>query len=251
MAAQSAERDNRTMDSPQHHRTPHAMRSPGHVAPINLGLPLHAPLPAPGNDPFLAAPVVYLAPPAPAPAPAPASAPALAPVLYNGQQYNHLPAALAQQLAAIPPAPAPINLGHAPPAAPPAPAPAVYNGQQYNHLPAALSQQLAAIPPVPVQIGRGQGRGQGCGRGQGHQPNVVPPAIIPPAQGRGHGQGHGQGHGHAPIPFPALPPAPAPAAMVCQYNVLGVFMESIFFSPVSQSACTSSSCLSGCGSSSS
>jgi len=43
---------------------------------MNLGLPLHAPLPAPGNDPFLA-------PPAPA-------------VVYNGQQYNHLPAALAQ-----------------------------------------------------------------------------------------------------------------------------------------------------------
>jgi len=60
------------------------MHSAGHVAPINLGLPLHAPHPAPGNNPFLA-------PPAPAP------------VVYNGQQYNHLPAALAQQLAAIPP----------------------------------------------------------------------------------------------------------------------------------------------------
>ena len=82
------------MDSPQHHRAPHAMRSPGHVAPINLGLPLHAPHPAPGNNPFLAAP---------APAPAPVLAPAPAPVVYNGQQYNHLPAALAQQLAAIPP----------------------------------------------------------------------------------------------------------------------------------------------------
>jgi len=74
------------MDSPQHHHAPHAMRSPGHVAPINLGIPLHAALPAPGNNPFLA-------PPAPAP------------VVYNGQQYNYLPAALAQQLAAIPPVP--------------------------------------------------------------------------------------------------------------------------------------------------
>ena len=33
------------MDSPQHHHAPHAMHSPGHVAPINLGLPLHAPDP--------------------------------------------------------------------------------------------------------------------------------------------------------------------------------------------------------------
>ena len=59
MAAQSAERDNRTTNSPQHHRAPHAMHFQGHVAPINLGLPLHDPHPAPGNDPFLV--------PAPAP----------------------------------------------------------------------------------------------------------------------------------------------------------------------------------------
>jgi len=80
------------MDSPQNHCAPHAMCSPGHVAPINLGIPLHAPHPAPGNNPFLA-------PPAPAPAP----------VIYNGQQYNHLPAALAQKLAAIPPIP--VHIG--------------------------------------------------------------------------------------------------------------------------------------------
>ena len=55
------------MDSPQHHHAPHAMHSAGHVAPINLGLPLHAPHPAPGNNPFLA-------PPAPAPVLAPAPA---------------------------------------------------------------------------------------------------------------------------------------------------------------------------------
>ena len=112
MAAQSAERDNRTMDSPQHHRTPHARRSPGPVAPINLGLPLHAPLPAPGNDPFLAAPV-----------PAPAA--------YNGHQYNHLPAALAQQLAAIPPMP---------------------------------------VRGCGCGRGHGRGRGQGHGHGQDHAP---------------------------------------------------------------------------------
>jgi len=80
------------MDSPQHHCAPHAIRSPGHVAPINLGLPLHAPQPAPGNNPFLA-------PPAPAA------------IVYNGQEYNHLPAALAQQLAALPPVPVQEN-GH-------------------------------------------------------------------------------------------------------------------------------------------
>ena len=90
------------------------MRFQGHVAPINLGLPLHAPHPAPGNDPFLA-------PPDPA-APAPAFAPA--PVVHNDP-----------------------FLG------PPAFAPVVYGGQQYNHLPAALAQQLAALPPIPVQIG--------------------------------------------------------------------------------------------------
>jgi len=78
------------MDSPQHHCAPHAIRSPGRVAPINLGLPLHAPQPAPRNNPFLA-------PPAPAA------------VVYNGQEYNHLPAALAQQLAALPPVPVQEN----------------------------------------------------------------------------------------------------------------------------------------------
>jgi hypothetical protein len=223
------------MDSPQHHRAPHAMRSPGHVAPINLGLPLHAPDPAPGNNPFVA------------PAPAPVNNPFLAlpaPAVYNGQQYNHLPAALAQRLAAIPPLPVSIGRGcgrglplHAPDPAPgnnsfvapapapvnnpflalpapapvpgnipflaPAPAPAVYNGQQYNHLPAALAQQLAAIPPLPVYIGRGRGRGLGRGHQAHPPPDVVPPPIIPPAQHGGHGRGRGQGR------------APAPAAIVC------------------------------------
>jgi len=56
IAAQRSEHDNRIMDSPQHHSAPHAIRSPGRVAPINLGLPLHVPQPAPGNNPFLAPP---------------------------------------------------------------------------------------------------------------------------------------------------------------------------------------------------
>ena len=138
MAAQSAERDNHTMDSPQHHRAPHAMRFQGHVAPINLGLPLHAPHPAPGNEPFLA-------PPAPAPA--------FAPVVYGGQQYNHLPAALAQQLAALPPIPVHIGRGH---------------GNQAHPHPDGVPPPI--FPPVipPPIIASAQGRGQGRGRGRGH-----------------------------------------------------------------------------------
>ena len=144
-------RDNRTMDSPQHRHAPYTMRSPGHVAPINLGLPVHAPLPPLGNDPFLAAPAPapVLAPP-PAPVLAPAPAPALAPVLA--------------------PAPAPIL---APALAPDrAPGPVVYHGWQYNYLPAALAQQLAALPP----IGQENNFGCGCGCGHGHGP--APAALV-------------------------------------------------------------------------
>lgn len=42
----------------------------------------------------------------PIPAPIPAPAPAPAPVVFNGQQYAHLPANLALQLAALPAMPA-------------------------------------------------------------------------------------------------------------------------------------------------
>jgi len=128
------------MDSPQHHHAPHAMHSPGHVAPINLGLPLHATLPAPGNNPFLAPPV-----PAPVPAPAPA------PVVHNGQQYNHLPAALAQQLAAMPPIPVHVDqrVGH---------------GRGHGH---------ANVVPPPI-IPPAQGRGHG----QGHAPAPAPAAMV-------------------------------------------------------------------------
>ena len=126
------------MDSPQHHRVPHAMRSPGHVAPINLGLPLHAPHPAPGNDPFLA-------PPAPAPAPA----------VYNGQQYNNLPAALAQQLAAMPPMPVHVDQRRG-----------RGRGRGRGH---------ANVVPLPV-IPPAQGIGQGRGHGQGYAP--APAAMV-------------------------------------------------------------------------
>ena len=113
------------------------MRSPGHVAPINLGLPLHAPHPAPGNDPFLA-------PPAPAPAPA----------VYNGQQYNNLPAALAQQLAAMPPMPVHVD--------------------QRRGRGRGRGRGRANVVPLPV-IPPAQGIGQGRGHGQGYAPA---PAMV-------------------------------------------------------------------------
>ena len=152
IAAQSSECDNRTMDSPQHCCAPYTMCSPGHVAPINLGLPVHAPLPPLGNDPFLAAPA-----PASVLAPAPVLAPALAPVL--------APAPAPVIAPVIPPAPAPV-LAPAPPpdhAPAPAPHPVVYGGWQYNYLPAALAQQLAAMPPIGQENNRGRGRGQDHG----------------------------------------------------------------------------------------
>jgi hypothetical protein len=127
------------MDSPQHHRTPHAMRSPGHVAPINLGLPLHAPLPAPGNDPFLA-------PPPPAPAP----------VVYNGQQYNHLPAALAQQLAAIPPVHVRRGRGR---------------GRGRGH-------QANVVPPPIIPPAQGRGHGQSHDHGPAPAPIPAPAVMV-------------------------------------------------------------------------
>ena len=122
------------MESPQHHRAPHAMHSPGHVAPINLGLPLHAPNPAPGNNPFLAHP-------------------APAPVVYNGHQYNHLPAALAQQLAAMPPVP-------------------VHVDQRVG-----CGCGCANVVPLPI-IPPAQGRGHGQGHNHGQGPAPAPAAMV-------------------------------------------------------------------------
>src|SRR5882757_10875413 len=92
------------------------------------------------------------------------------PLLPPAPVYNHLPAHLAQQLAALPPLPqrgrgCGRGYGRAPPAPASAPAPADVNDpfaapppvvpHHYNHLPAHLAQQLAALPP----LGRGRGNG--------------------------------------------------------------------------------------------
>jgi hypothetical protein len=94
-AARQNERNNRTLDSPQHHRTPHQPVQP-HIPPLQFGgipLPQHPPLP--GNmvipdDPFAL----------------PAQVPAA--VHFNGHQYGHLPQHLAQQLQNLPPVPLPL-----------------------------------------------------------------------------------------------------------------------------------------------
>ena len=77
IAAQQHERNNRILDSPQRHRTPH-------IAPLRFNnAPLPLPLPNTNipDDPF---------------------APAPGPVHFNGQQYNNLPPHLAQQLQNLP-----------------------------------------------------------------------------------------------------------------------------------------------------
>ena len=69
--------------------------------------------------------------------PVPPSLPSVQPPASNAQVYQHLPAHLAAQLAALPPLP-PL-----PPVAPPA-----SNAQEFLHLPAQLAAQLAALPPL-------------------------------------------------------------------------------------------------------
>jgi hypothetical protein len=91
-AARQNERDNRNLDSPEHRRTPHHS-GPAQIPPLQLPIP-PAP-PVPGNaivpdDPF---------------------GPPLAPIQFNGRQYQHLPAHLAQQLAALPALPSPRGRG--------------------------------------------------------------------------------------------------------------------------------------------
>jgi hypothetical protein len=128
-AAQWNERDQRILDSPVRHRTPH------HVRMLHMAQP-------PPSPPLL--------PPVPV--------------------YNHLPAHLAQQLAALPPLPQRgRGRGRGRGRAPPAPVPANINdpfaaplpvAPHYNHLPPHLAQQLAALPPL--------------GRGNHH---VAPPPV--------------------------------------------------------------------------
>ena len=64
--------------------------------------------------------------------------PALAPVVYGGQQYNHLPAALSQQIAALPP---------------------IVQGNNHG-------------------CGHGRGRGQGHAHGHAPIPAPAPAALV-------------------------------------------------------------------------
>ena len=127
-AAQQNERDQRVLDSPEHHRTPH------HVRIARLGV--HVPPPV-----FM--PPAIVPPPPPPPAPI----------------YSHLPAHLAQQYAALPDlyprrqaSVVPLPVPQLAPAFVPTPALA-----RYSHLPADLAQQVAALPPL-MERGRGRGR---------------------------------------------------------------------------------------------
>jgi hypothetical protein len=154
-AAQQNEQDQRVLDSPVRHRTLH------HVRMLRMAQP---PPPPP------------LLPPAPV--------------------YNHLPAHLAQQLAALPPLlqrGRGRGRGHG--RAPPVPVPANVNDpfaaplpvapHHYNHLPAHLAQQLAALPP----LGRGNG--------------IAPPPVPFP---------------NAAVQYPALPPLPPPPVVCIQFH---------------------------------
>ena len=94
IAAQRLERNSRILESPQTHRTPYQSRIP-HIEPLRFNIPVPPPAPsvtaaiaATNNDPF----GVHNAAPAPA--------------NFNGHQYSHLPADLAQRLAALPAMPA-------------------------------------------------------------------------------------------------------------------------------------------------
>lgn len=108
IAAQRLERSARVLDSPQTHRSPYQQRAL-HVEPLRFNVPaVQPPVPAAGavanNDPF-----GNHAPPAP--------------VTFNGNQYMHLPPDLARRLAAVPPAPLPMQRRHANNPAPPQPLP--------------------------------------------------------------------------------------------------------------------------------
>ena len=84
IAAQQHERSNRTLDSPQRHRTPH--QGTRQIPALNFNTPLPPPVVVPGDDPF-AVPVQ------------------MAPVHANGHQYLHLPQHLAEALRNLPPEP--------------------------------------------------------------------------------------------------------------------------------------------------
>lgn len=79
IAAQQRERSNRTLDSPQRHRTPHHTISPP-ILPLHFNIPPPPPVAVPGDDPFAI------------------PAPVCEPVDFNGHQYRHLPQHLAEAL---------------------------------------------------------------------------------------------------------------------------------------------------------
>jgi hypothetical protein len=90
IVAQQLERSNRTLDSPQRHRTPHHPVPPL-IPPLNFNVPPPPPVVVAGDDPF--------ALPAPAPEP----------VHFNGRQYRHLPQHLAEAIQNLAPVPAPLR----------------------------------------------------------------------------------------------------------------------------------------------
>lgn len=137
IAHQQNERNARVLDSPQQQRVPRVTPGaihfpnqqpanlnagpipfalgPGNAAPINVPAAVpNIPMPAPAVP--LPVPVPNI--PAHIPAPVPnvpddpfAPIPGNVQVQFGGIQYNHLPAALAQQMAAIPPALPPARRG--------------------------------------------------------------------------------------------------------------------------------------------
>ncbi len=115
------------LESPEACHTPHsAIQRPlipqlNFGPAVNISIAQYVP-----EDPF------QILPPAPVP-----------------PQYQHLPPALAQQLAALPPMPPPVHRGrHQQHQPPPPPLP-------INQIP-PLPQQLAALPPMPSPVHRGR-----------------------------------------------------------------------------------------------
>ncbi|PPQ92570.1 hypothetical protein CVT25_007312 [Psilocybe cyanescens] len=188
IAAQRSERDAHALESPQARRTPHQSQIP-HIEPLRFEIPdLLAALPVP-VPPVLTVAVPALNPPAVPVLDDPAPAPLLQPAMFNGVQYNNLPANLAQLLAAVPPAPLPPQRGgrRVRPAPAPAPAfapvpvpaaaaaallqPAIFNGIQYNNLPENLAELLVAVPPAPLPLQQGGHRVHA-------QPFPMPPPVL-------------------------------------------------------------------------
>ena len=182
IAAQQHERSNRTLDSPQRHRTPH--QGTRQIPALNFNVPLPPPVVVPGDDPF-AVPVQN------------------APV-----QYQHLPQHLADALRNLPPEPPARGGGRGRGRIPPAPV------HQYQNLPQHLADALRNLPPEPPARGRGRGRGR-------IPPVPVPPAAVPVHQYQHLPQHLAEDYAALPplqplqyiqpahVPLPA-PPQPAP-----------------------------------------